>query len=156
MARWTKQDITITTEDGSAAYTATISGVGDFSIDGIAADNREALPVYERDSFVGLVPGQDKQQAWSCTINLPNSSLTHASAERVLDLVRKTGSYSSATTTDPGGREYAVKVIVALSDGSNTGTLTLPNSRVEASIDESGEVLAVSLSGVNYSAPTYA
>lgn len=148
----------LTLETGSAnTYTLAIEDVG-LSVSGLQANNREALPVYDRGAFDGLLPGQDTTQSVSVTFKVKNESLTSASAARALDyLMRLSGStVASDTTVDAYGFEWAVKATVTLNDGTTSTTMVLPIMRPVVDYAEALEGNAFTLNGTNYSAPTFA
>ncbi len=158
MAVYNARHGTCTLHTGDATtFELTIEDVG-LSIDGLQADNREALPVYDRGSFDGLVAGQDTTQSFSTTFKVKNESLTHASNARALDFLLKlsTGSQASGTTVDAYGFEWALKIVITLDDGTTSTSKTLPVVRCTVGYTEALEGCAFAISGTNYKAPTFA
>lgn len=147
----------IVLETGSAnTFTLSIEDVG-LSVDELTPDNREALAVYDRGVFDGLLPGQDVAQSLSVTFKVKNESLTHASNARALDYILKIagGSVASDTTIDAYGFEWSLKMTITLNDGTTSTSFILPNTRPKASYAEALEGCAITMSGTNYTQPTY-
>jgi hypothetical protein len=121
-------------------------GPGDFTFDGLEEGGVEALPLYDRGSFLELVIGDDKQISWSATIYVDGDQ-TGAS---VLDAVLKSGDWASATTQDPGGVVFTSDVLVTVTRGATTNTYTLNNCRTIAKFTESKEGNTWAFSGTCY------
>lgn len=147
---------TVTIKDGAALSFALPAGEGGISMSNIVEGNAEAVAVYSRSAFEGMVKGQDTTQEGSITVRLPAQDLTSGVAARVLDIVRKTGTWSAATTKDPFGNMWAVVVQIDFSDGTNTGQIVLPCARISASLEEQQEGDTLEINYTNYQAPTYA
>ncbi|NBV62702.1 MAG: hypothetical protein EBR73_16880 [Rhodobacteraceae bacterium] len=66
----TRKHVSLQFKDAAGSpLTRTIGpGPGDFTFDGLEEGGVEALPVYNRGSFLELVAGDDKQISWSATI----------------------------------------------------------------------------------------
>ena len=156
MARFTYRHLTVTFLDGAALTMVAPGGPGDVSIDGLEEGNSEAVAVRERGSFVGMIEGDDIEQSFSVTVNVPAQTLTSGAQNRILDVVNKTGAWAAATTVDPFAAKWAVKVQLDFDDGAgNTGQMVLPCARLSASFSESaGEPSTFSISGTNYQIPT--
>ena len=155
-ARWTRKHITVEILDGASLDVEAGPGEGDFSLDPLEAGNVEALPVMDRGTFDGFIEGDDLVQSFSITVALKKETLTNELADRILDAIRKTGFWASATTTDPNATVHALKVRVTITDGSTTATITLPCCRIRGSLTESKEAFTLSISGTNHQAPTFA
>lgn len=154
--RYTSKNTTVQIQDSTGTYDVTVGpGAGDFSFDPIEEDNSEAIAVMDRGVFDGFVEGDDLVQNWSISIQLRAQELTHAAQDRILDAVRKTGLWASATTVDPGNSKWAFKLIVTMNDGSTTSVITLPCCRGKAAFSEGKEGHTLSLSGTNHQAPTF-
>lgn len=75
---------------------------GGITVEGLEAGLYEVVPVYYRQVFSELVPGQDKQITGSIEVT-QDGPLTHASVKKAMDAVMKTGAFAAGTTRDPGG-----------------------------------------------------
>lgn len=155
MARWNSKNTTVTILDGASLSIVAGPGEGNLSIGNISADNSEKIAAMNRGVFDGLVEGNDLTQDWSITLQVKNEALTSAVAGRVLDAIRRTGTWASATTKDPSGQNWAFSLLVTMADGSTTSTITLPCCVGTAQFAESIDGHTLSLSGTNYQAPTF-
>jgi hypothetical protein len=156
MARFTSKQTTVTIGDtNNTTYSMTVGpGPGDLTVEPFEEDNAEALPTWDRGVFDGFVEGKDNEQTFSITVELEAQTLTSAGSDRILDAVRKTGLWASATTTDPAGTMWAFKLVVTMSKGATTATITLPCCRGRASFSEDAAGQKLTISGTNYQAPT--
>lgn len=155
MARYTSKNTSVELTDSGAAFSVTLGpGEGDFSLDNIGFDNAEILNVTDRGVHDGLVEGDDFVQSWSITLRLRNQKLTHASQDRILDAIRKTNYWSTATSVD--ATRWAFPLIVTMNDGTTSTTITLPKCTAVASFAEGKDGHTVSLSGFNYVLPVLA
>jgi len=146
---------TVTIKDGAALSFVLPAGEGGISMSNIVEGNAEAVALYSRSAFEGMVKGQDSTQEGSITVRLPAQDLTDASAARLLDVVRKAGTFAAATTMDPFGVMWAVAIYIDITDGTSTAQIVLPCARISASIEEAQEGDTVEISFTNYQAPTY-
>lgn len=158
MARFTsKQTSVVLGDSANTTYSMTVGpGPGDLTIDPFEEDNAEATPTINRGVFDGFVEGPDLQQSFSITVELPAQVLTHASQDRILDAVRKTGLWASATTKDPAGTMWAFQLIVTMTKGGTSTTITLPCCRGRVAFAEDAAGHKVTISGTNYQAPVVA
>ena len=144
-----KRGFTLNIKDG-AALTFTTTDVGDFKWDGLMGEGHEITPVYERDAYAGAVAGQDAQISGSFSLNLRVETFTHASNNRILDVIHKTGAWASATTTDTMTEEW----LVTLEYGDGTEALIFAKCRLTGGFDESSPPSKVSVSFVCYGGVT--
>lgn len=127
MSRWTRRLTSIRLEDNNGLGLTLEPMEGDFTGGDETDNNRDKTRVLNRQAFDGYVEGDDMEQEMSCTIAMRNISLTHASAARVLDFIKKQGSFASAVSVDTGGIVWAFKLIVTLNDGTTSTTKSYPN-----------------------------
>lgn len=129
--RWT-----VKLDDG-ASLEATVTDAGDFKFDGVEAGNQTLVAVYERHAYAGSVPGDKKTISGSFSVNRRTETLTHASNNRLLDVVNKTGAWAAATTVDPSGDSNVWMVDITYSDG--TSSIVFNTCRLVLGHDESGD-----------------
>jgi hypothetical protein len=156
--KWNSKNTTVTIADSTGVYSMTVGpGEGNLTISGIMEDNSEAIQTMDRGIHDGLIEGADVTQEVSVSVMLRELALTNAGGQTaILDAIRKTGAWSSATTCDPAGIVWAPKITVSMSRGGTTASIVLPAVRVTAEFAESMEGHTLSISGTNYVAPTYA
>jgi hypothetical protein len=130
-------------------------GPGNFQIQGLEAGDVEAIPVYNRGTFLELVEGQDKAYPFSIEL-MQDGKLTDAVTGKPLDLVLKQGTLSSGVTADPGGLVWTVDIVLTITRSAVTSTITLAGCRctIDFSEDAGGNKLA--LSGTCYEGATVA
>jgi hypothetical protein len=152
MARYSAKMGRIILRDKSKAHTFQVdTGPGDLKIDGIEAGDIEALPVFHRGVFDGMLPGIEKTAPVSFTAQMKNESLSSATQGRFLDFIRKTGSYSTAVTTDPGGLVWAFEVEYQMNDGAgNQSSAILPCVRASVGAAEAMEGNSLTFAGTGY------
>lgn len=157
MARFTSKQTTVEILDSAGTTYAVVAGPGpgDLTIEPFEEDNAEAIATMDRGVFDGFVEGPDLQQTFSITVELEAQTLTNAGADRILDAVRKTGLWASATTVDPAGTMWAFKLKVTMTKGGTSATITLPCCRGRASFSEDAAGHKLTISGTNYQAPTF-
>ena len=148
----------VTLEAGAVSWSLDVD-LGDFKADGIHENNQDVVGVMRRGVFFDVAYTQEVEQALSFTVHVKNESLTHATAERILDYIRKTGSASAATSqaffgaSAPGPMLW--KVIYRIKDGATVlASATFPRVRLSGSLDESGETTSLAVSGRCFGAPT--
>lgn len=156
--KWNSKNTTITLSDSTGVYSIDIGpGEGNGTIANIMEDNSEAIQTMDRGVHDGLIEGADVTQEFSITVILRRLALTNAGGQTaILDAVRKTGIWTSATTCDSAGSVWAPKITISLSHGGTTASIVLPCVRVTAEFAESMEGHTLSISGTNYVAPTFA
>lgn len=133
------------------AFTAS-PGPMDLAFDEIEAGNVEAIPVYNNGTFLELVEGQQKSVGWSLTI-YQDGKLIDAVTGKPLNLALKAGTFASGTTGDPGGSSgvwTVAKMVVTLTRGGVTSTVTVWNSRIKAAVSLHPEGNQIKLSGIAY------
>ena len=150
---WTHGSIQFTT--GSAKSLTLDLEAGGASVGEDQASFRDVQPVKVRGRFKGLLPGEDIEQDFSLESFLKADTLTDAAAANLIDILRKAGLYASDTTQDPYGYEWTLSVLLTMTDGTETGTITLPNWRPKVGISEAIEGNKLNISGTNYQQPTY-
>lgn len=125
----------LTFSDGAATVSTELSpGVGDFSISGLEEGNVEAVPVYGRGVFLGVVKGNEKAYSGSITVFHDDKS---TGTNKILDAVMKLNSYSGKTTKDPEGVLWTGDLVwVGTDDGGIVDTYTLTNCRLVVDYSE--------------------
>jgi hypothetical protein len=80
-----------------------------------------------------------------------SNELRNASSRTIFDAVLKTGAWSAATTTNPGGDgPMTYSIIYATTLGGVASTINLTNAYLTASLNESGDAIVISVSGMAY------
>ncbi len=153
MSRWTRRLTSIRLEDNNGLGLTLTPMDGDFSGGDENDSNRDKTRVLNRQAFDGYVEGDDMEQELSCTLQMKNEALTHASQARVNDFIKKQGSFASAVSVDTGGIVWAFKVIVTLDDGTTSTTKTYPQCTGKIAWSEGDPAHTFGLSFVNNGAP---
>ena len=148
MAVQTRKHVAISFKDatGTPLEKTVGPGPGDFTFDGLEEANTEALPLYDRGTFLELVAGDDKQITWSVTIYVDGDQ----TGSSVLDAVLKTGPWASAVTQDPGAVVFTSDVLVTVTRGAVSNVYTLNNCRTTAKFTEAKEGNTWAFSGTCY------
>jgi len=127
-------------------------GQGDFTCSNLFVEgNTEKIEARDRGTHDGFVEGDDLTQEWSLTLEQVNEALTHVSNSRVMDFLRKTGSFSSAISMDDD--EWAFGVEITMTKGAVTTVIDLPKSIGMGDFTEGKETNTFSVSGTNVVAP---
>ena len=148
MARFNARQTTVVFQDSAASNTITVGpGEGDFSIGATVSGNKERVRLLDRGAFDGFIETDDLEQEFSITIAVSKETLTHATAARIYDFVHKSGSFASANSTSAD--IWAWKILVTMTDGTTTATLTLPVCQGTISFSEGKEFHTFSISGTN-------
>ena len=156
MARFTRRLTSVVFRDGTAMtpLSFTVSPTeGDLSLGAVNAEFAEHQPVYDRDVHDGFTLGQDQVQECSITLQMENQSFTDAMAARILDWILKTGSFSAAVSKDD--TIWAWETLVTCTDGTNTGTITLPKCEGGFSVTEGQPANTIALTFRNHQQPTW-
>ena len=150
MPRFVKADVTITVlHPSTSASLLTVSGKGDLNIDGFKPGNREAIAIYDRDDYEGLVPSKLAEQSINWSLGVPNASMTDAVAYKYNDFIHNTGAFAAIPTADPGGRVKTYRLRVAFDDGTSSGIYTFNSVHVGGGLAE-GDELMITISATNY------
>tara|TARA_R100000655_G_scaffold35296_2_gene68711 strand:- start:1852 stop:2319 length:468 start_codon:yes stop_codon:yes gene_type:complete len=148
MGRYNSRNTVVTLSDSDGSNTATLGpGEGNLTISDSNNGNTEKIRVMNRGVFDGFVVGDDLQQDWSITIQVENQSVTSGVAERVWDMIHKSGSKASANSTSAD--IWAFKLIATMDDGTTTSTITLPVCQAAMSFAEGKESHSFTISGTN-------
>jgi hypothetical protein len=145
MSRVTKRYCQLRALDG-AAISQLLADVGDFKADALQENNADAVPVIERDVFVSYVYGPEQPITGSFTLNLPKAAITDASTATAIDILRGTGAAASFTTVNAGNfgpLTYKLRYVISM--GGVGGTAEFNNCRFKGSVDESGDMVKVSV-----------
>ena len=153
-SRYTARQTTVRFEDGAAAGLTIGPGEGNLTISNIREGNQEVVAKYNRGAHDGFVKTQDLVQDCSISIELENQTITDGSNARVLDFMRKAGTYASATSLD--STICAWKTIITMTDGATTSTITLPVCEGSFDFGEAAEGNTISVSFRCHGAPVFA
>jgi len=146
----TKEHATVQIVDGAGAG-LTVSDVGDFTFDSLQHNEAPAVAILHRKRFVAYVHGDQAAHTFSFSGTVKSNELRNASSKTIFDAVLKTGAWSAATTTNPGGDgPMAYTIIYATTLGGVAATINLTNAYLTASLNESGDALVISVSGMAY------
>lgn len=142
---------TFTLQDGTGTpIPVTLSpGPGNFQIADLEAGMVEAIPVYNRGTFLELVEGSQKPVEWSIEI-LQDGKLVDAATGKPLNAVLKGGTLSAGVTADPGGVVWTMSGTFVITRSGVTSTVTITNSRTKVSVAEDAGGNKLSLSGTAY------
>jgi hypothetical protein len=118
---------------------------GNVSFPDLEEAMREVTPIYNRGTFVELVYGSQKAQAFSLE-TMQDGKLTDVATGKPLDLALKQGTFAAGTTADPGGLVWTVNGTLVMTRNGVTSTVTITNARVKISVteDPGGNKLAIS------------
>lgn len=159
-AHWTKRHGSITVLDGAGTpktYTNDDLEVGDFTASNLQDSNIGIVPVRARGAFQGAEHGDDQEISGSFSINLKREAVTHASNDRIADIVNKSGGWAAATSVNPGGAEvWLVDLKYQLTDGTTTTSITYNTCRLVLDTDESGDVNVARINFTCYEGVTLA
>ncbi len=134
MAVFTHKHLSVTVKDDTGTpITATLGpGPGDLSYSTLEQGDVEALAVYNRGTYLEAVDGDQKQITGSITIYHDGDQ----TGSSVLDAVRKTGSFASGVTVDPGLVSWMLDIVVTATRGAVTNTWTFSTCRITADFTE--------------------
>ncbi len=155
------RDVTITIYDGAASPKSASFGNGSglFDIPGLDAGNFEVVEVKNRQQHLALLKGESKTYEFSTEITVADvADLTNASSHRIVDAIRKTGDWASATSVETIGCDvWAVKIVISLSNTCGaSATITLPKCRITGDLSMGDEGLRLTVSGTCYESPVIA
>ncbi len=155
------RDVTLTVYDGAASPKSASFGNGSglFDIPGLDAGNFEVVEVKNRQEHLALLKGESKTYEFSTEITVADvDDLTNASAHRMLDAIRQTGDWSSATSVETiGCGVWASKVVISMSNTCGaSATITLPKCRLTGDLSMSEEGLRLTVNGTCYESPVIA
>ena len=127
MPVFTRKHVSILVKDATGTpITATLGpGPGDFSYSGLEEGDVEALPIYNRGTYLELLIGDQKQVTGSITVYHDGDQ----TGTSVLDAIRKTGNFASGVTVDPGLVSWALDMVVTMTRGAVTNVLTFNTCR---------------------------
>lgn len=132
--------------------------IGDASIGNIQQGAAAAIALLNRGVYKGRVKGDDQPISFSFTYRPPIQTFTKSDADRILDVILWTGNQASTpVSTNPittGPKTSSWKLIYT--DGTTTASITLTHCFAKASIDESGDSLAIKIEIESYGTPTLA
>ena len=148
-----KGNYTVVLQDGTGTpISYTVPDAGDFKFDGIEADNKGIVAIYNRLAYAGAAPTDERTITGSFSINRVKESWTHASNKRIADAVRGTGAWGSGVTVDPAGEVWMMDIVY--SDGTNS--VTFNTCRLMLGVDESSTPTKETVSFTCYQGVTLA
>lgn len=149
MAVRTRKHVSIKFKDATATpIEVTLGpGPGDFKASGMEQGDVEALPVYNRGTFLELVEGDQKQYSLSMSI-YHNQDLTAAGSP--VAALMKTNDFSAGVTKDPGGVVWTGNIEVTVTRAGVTDVFTYINCRLSFDYGEAKEANTISISGTGY------
>lgn len=156
------RDVTLTIYDGASPTPKSASfgnGSGLFDIPGLDAGSFEVVEVKNRQEHLALLKGESKTYEFSTEITVADvADLTNPSSHRILDAIRKTGDWASATSVETIGCDvWAVKVVISMSNTCGaSATITLPKCRITGDLSMTEEGLRLTVNGTCYESPTIA
>ena len=129
-----RRNTSVTVKDGAGVpLSRTVGpGPGDFKASNLQQGNYEAMKVLDRGQFSEMVPGDDAEIKISGSIYVSGDQ----TGSSVVDAILKTGDWSSATTTDPGGQVWAFTLVITESYAGVTNIYTFSKCRGTASWSE--------------------
>ena len=129
-----RRNTSVTIKDGAGTPLSRSvgPGPGDFKITTVEHGNYGAIKVLNRGQYYEMVPGDDNEVKISGSIYVDGDQ-TGAS---VIDAILKSGDWSSATTTDPGGQVWAFTLVITESYAGVTNIYTCAYCRGIASWSE--------------------
>ena len=150
---WSKKQGTIVVTQGSKSFT--FDDIGDFKGGPFAEGNRDTVVVRHRGAIKSVEYGDEIEQSGSFTFSLPRTDLTDGSAARVLDAIMVSGFMAGGTNQNyvTVDAPQLWSMAVTWADGTSTGSVTFPRTRLSAEIDESGDVITGSVSWTSYGVP---
>lgn len=155
MARPTKRHFSVTLEDNSGSKSLSPTDTGDFSFDGIQEGLRGAEPLMLRSVIDCAVEGDEVPMSGTFSVPLASESFSDGSADRLLDAINQTGSWSSATTTNPGGvAPWLCKLKFSFTHNGTTSYIQWTRVRLSAALDESSLVPTYNISWTNLGGPS--
>jgi hypothetical protein len=123
-------------------------GEGNFNIPDLEAGMVEAVPFYSRGTFQELMEGQQKAIEFSIEV-AQEGKLTDNATNKPVDAILKQGTFSGATTVDPGGVVWTVNGTFVITRSGVTSTVTINNARCKVGVGE-GMPNKLSISGTAY------
>ena len=154
MARYTTRHGTVTFKDSAGVFSMTVGpGPANLQMDNIEEGNKGVIRKVNRGVHDGYVYDDDLQQKCSIEVELPNAAMTHASLNRIQDVIRKTNYWSTATSVD--STVWAFQCVYTSNDGTTTSTITLGNCRASAAFAEAKEGNKITIDFINVLAPVY-
>lgn len=153
---WTRRHMSVELQDSTGAHAITVpSGEGDVSISNLNAGGVEAVPVYNRGCFEGMVTGDDSTHDFSVTCRIARTALTVGTQQSIMDALLYLGDWSDATTPDQLGDINSHRVVIRLSNtGSTSSIILLENARLTGTFTD-GEIVTLAISGTCYSTPLF-
>jgi hypothetical protein len=123
-SRYTSRQTRVRFEAGGGVGLDIGPGPGNLTVGEVRQGNVTIQKVRNRGAHDGFVQIEDMVQECALEIELLNQSTTHAVQARILDFIRKTGSFAAAVSLDP--TVWAWKCVVTMNDGATVATQEMP------------------------------
>ncbi len=151
MARFTRRLTSLRFEDANGLGMTMGPGEGNLSIGEQLPENAEHLEVFDSGIHDGFVLGDDTPQDVSFTLFQEAETLTSGAAARVRDFMMRTGTFSEANgSVSVDDTVWAYKAIATFTNGTSTGTMTMPKVRGAHTMQVAKEGNTFGFSGSNH------
>lgn len=148
-----KKNVTFHIDDGASKTMTTGPGDGLFTFSGIQEGDHEVVEVKNRGNHLALIEGDQEPIEFSIVVTIGTAtSLTDATADRILDAVRKTGNWASATSKETIGCSvwaFQIRIVMADSCGKSN-TITFAKVRAKADKEMTDEGLRLTINCTAY------
>lgn len=118
-----------------------------FQLNGLTADDYDALAVVVDGEFLEWLPGDDKEKTVAGQV-FHEGLLTDASTARVMDAMRGSGLFAAGPddTKDPGGQVWTTDFKINMSRDGVSGSITCHNVRWDTGLQSqiSGNIIPYS------------
>lgn len=153
------RDGTLTIEDGTGTpISMTVQyEAGDFSLSGITEGQTEIVAYYDRGALCSLRKTQDAHATFSFTAHM--SDLSDSTELCLLDVVNKTGAWSSGVSTMGANADVWTTKVTLTIDGTTHGdssdhVIALDDCRLSLDLSE-GDPNSFSISGTVYGTQSF-
>lgn len=152
---FTNRHGSITITAGAKSYT--FDDVGDFSASPIVENNSDVVVVRHRKAIKAVEYGDEVEQSGTFTATVPREDFTDAAASRLFDAIRAAGFLAGGTNQNYNAVDspFLWSMAVTYTDGTTTGSVTFPRTRLSGSFEESGDVVVCSISWTSYGEPVF-
>lgn len=135
----------------TGSRTVTVSPGGKtLTIDGISADDRDAVAILADGEFLEWAPGESKEKTISLQV-YQEGTLTDGTNARVMDAIRGTGLFAGDTKVDPGNVVWTTHLRVNFSRDGVSAYLQCNNVRWDGGLQTQQAGNIIPLSGRFYS-----
>lgn len=148
---WVKKRAAVKIYDGADVLVYTFDDVGDFSISGLEEGDQEAVEFKNRDRHGGWVEGPDVEHQISFSFRPERLSYSHPTVKRPIDVILANGAAAGFVNCNPVTTgPFTWRVVSEVTDGVVTAAAALADTRLSATLDESGETFICQVSGRGY------